>query len=330
MMASGILAIIEQNDGKVSRIGWEALAAAQEIGAALNQEVHALLLGKGASAAAKAMADSKVKQIWSAENAELANYTPDGFSAACKMIVDKTSPRYVFAGHSYQARDYLPKLATSCNRALMSDCVGYRVEGGALVFVRQIFQGKVNADFAFSGAAPYFASFQAGALSSESVQKSGSPAMADAGIDLSATTIRTTIVEIFEGVKGKVDLTKADIIVSVGRGIKEKDKLPIVEELAKALGAELAASRPVCDDGWLPLDRQIGSSGQTVAPKLYLAVGISGAIQHLVGMKGSRCIVAINKDERAPIFDIADYGIVGDLFEVVPALSAAIKDIRGH
>jgi electron transfer flavoprotein alpha subunit len=328
-MPSGILVIVEQNDGKVSRIGWEALAAAQEIGAASNQEVSALLLGKNANAAAKAMADCKVKQIWFVENAELANYTPDGFAAACKMVIDKSSPQYIFAGHSYQARDYFPKLATSCSRALMSDCVGYRVEGGAVVFVRQAFQGKVNADFAFSGSAPYFASVQAGAVSSEKVQKGGSPAIANAGIDLSKTAIRTNVLEIFEGVKGKVDLTKADIIVSVGRGIKDKDKVPVVEELAKALGAELAASRPVCDDGWLPLDRQIGSSGQTVAPKLYLAVGISGAIQHLVGMKGSRCIVAINKDERAPIFDVADYGVVGDLFEVVPALTAAVKEVRG-
>lgn len=328
-MASGILVIVEQNDGKVSRIGWEAAAAAQEIGAALNQHVNALLLGKGAGAAAKAMADSRMQEIWFAENAELVNYTPDGFTTASKQVIDKISPQYIFAGHSYQARDYFPKLATACGRSLMSDCIGYRVESESVVFVRQAFQGKVNADFAFSGDAPFFASFQAGAMSSEKVQKGGSPAISNAGVDLSKATIRTNVLEIFEGVKGKIDLTKADIIVSVGRGIKEKDRLPVVEELAMALGAEIAASRPVCDDGWLPLDRQIGSSGQTVAPKLYLAVGISGAIQHLVGMKGSRCIVAINKDERAPIFDIADYGIVGDLFEVVPALTAAVKEVRG-
>jgi len=327
-MATGILVIVEQSDGKVSRIGWEALAAGQELGVALGQEISTLVLGKNAGAAAKSMADCKAKNIWFAENAELANYTPDGFAAACKQAIDKTSPAYVFAGHSYQARDYFPKLATMCGRGLMSDCVSYRVEGGSLIFVRQAFQGKINADFTFNGAAPYFASFQAGAVSSEKLQKGGSPTIADAGINLASLKIRTNVLEIFEGVKGKVDLTKADIIVSVGRGIKEKDKLPIVEELAKVLGAEIAASRPVCDDGWLPLDRQIGSSGQTVSPKLYLAVGISGAIQHLVGMKGSRCIVAINKDERAPIFDIADYGIVGDLFEIVPALTAAVKEVR--
>jgi len=328
-MAAGILVIVEQSDGKVSRIGWEALAAGQEIAAGLGQDVDAAVLGKRARAAAEALAEARLKQLWFAENPELANYTPDGFTAACRQLIDKTQPQYVLAGHSYQARDYFPKLATACGRSLISDGVGYRVEAGALVVVRQVFQGKVSADMAYSGPPPYFASFQAGAISNEKVQKGGGAVVADAGLDFNGINIRTQVVEIFEGVKAKVDLTKADIIVSVGRGIKEKDKLPVVEELAKALGAELAASRPVCDDGWLAIDRQIGSSGQTVAPKLYIAVGISGAIQHLVGMKGSKVIVAINKDERAPIFDVADYGIVGDLFEVVPALTAAVKEIRG-
>lgn len=328
-MASGILVIVEQNDGKITRIGWEALAAAQEIGAGLGHEVCALLFGKGASAAAKEAAAAALKQIWFAENAELSHYTPDGFSAAAKQMIEKSKPQYVLAGHSYQARDYFPKLAASCGRGLIADSVGYRIENGAITFVRQAFQGKINADFSFNGEPPYFASLQSGAVSSDKLKKGGNAAVSDAGLDLSGVSIRTTVLEIFEGVKGKVDLTKADIIVSVGRGIKEKANMPLVEELAGAIGGELAASRPVCDDGWLPLDRQIGSSGQTVAPKLYLAVGISGAIQHLVGMKGARTIVAINKDERAPIFDIADYGIVGDLFEIVPELTKAIKEAKG-
>ena len=329
-MANGLLVIVEQNDGKVSRIGWEALAAGQELGASVNMEVHALVLGQNAAVAAKEAATAQIKGVAFAENKELAYYTPDGFSEAAKMFIEKNSPAYVLAGHSYQARDYLPKLATACGRALIADCIGYRNEGGTLVFVRQAFQGKINADYTFipQSGTPHFISFQAGAISSDKLQRGGSATIADAGLDLSGVNIRTKVLEIFEGVKGKVDLTKADIIVSVGRGIKEKDKLPIVEELAKVMGAELAASRPVCDDGWLPIDRQIGSSGQTVSPKLYVAVGISGAIQHLVGMKGSRTIVAINKDERAPIFDLADYGVVGDLFEVVPALTAAIKEVK--
>jgi electron transfer flavoprotein alpha subunit len=327
-MASGILTIVEQHNGKVSRIGWEALAAAQEIGASLKQPVSILILGANAQAAAQTVTEAKVQQVWVAQNAELVNYTPDGYSAAARQVIEKIQPQYVLVGHSYQARDYLPKLATAFGSGFLSDCIGYRIEGEAIIFIRQLFQGKINADFSFSGPAPYFASLQAGAVSSDKLQKGGKAAVTDAAIKLSSVPIRTNVLEIFEGVKGKVDLTKADIIVSVGRGIKEKDKLPIAEELAKALGAELAASRPVCDDGWLPMDRQIGSSGQTVAPKLYLAVGISGAIQHIVGMKGARVIVAINKDERAPIFDIADYGVVGDLFEVLPALTAAIKEAK--
>ena len=330
-MASGILTIVEQNDGKVSRIGWEALAAAQEIGVGLNQPVTALVLGKNAPAAARALSEVKLQQVWFAENAELANYTPDGFSATARQVIEKSSPAYVLAGHSYQARDYLPKLATMFDQVFLSDCVGYRLEGGVAVFVRQLFQGKVNADFsctATSGS-PHFVSFQAGAISSDKVVKGGNATVVDAGVTLSGAAIRTNVLEIFEGVKGKVDLTKSDIIVAVGRGIKEKDKLPVVEELARALSADLAASRPVCDDGWLPMDRQIGSSGQTVGPKLYVAIGISGAIQHIVGMKSSRVVVAINKDERAPIFDLADYGVVGDLFEVVPALTAAVKEVKG-
>lgn len=328
-MASEILVIVEQNDGKITRIGWEALAAAQEIGAGLGHEVNALVLGKGAGAAAKEAAAAALKQIWFAENAELSHYTPDGFSAAAKQMIEKTKPQYVLVGHSYQARDYFPKLAASCGRGLIADSVGYRIENGNLTFARQAFQGKINADFSFAGEPPYFASMQSGAVSSDHLKKGGNATVNEAGLDLSGVSIRTTVLEIFEGVKGKVDLTKADVIVSVGRGIKEKANIPLIEELAGALGGELAASRPVCDDGWLPLDRQIGSSGQTVAPKLYLAVGISGAIQHLVGMKGARTIVAINKDERAPIFDIADYGIVGDLFEIVPELTKAIKEAKG-
>ncbi len=328
-MSHHILVIVEQNDGKVSRIGWEALAAGQEIGASLGAEVQALVLGKNASAAAKEVAAAQIKQAAFAENKELAFYTPDGFSAASRKWIEKTSPKYILAGHSYQARDYLPKLATSFNCGLIGDCVGYRKAGNELIFVRQAFQGKINADYFFTGVPPYFVSFQAGAISSDKLQKGGSAEVVDAGLDLSGVKLRTKVLEIFEGVKGKVDLTKADIIVSVGRGIKEKDKLPIVEELAKVLGAELAASRPVCDDGWLPIDRQIGSSGQTVSPKLYVAVGISGAIQHIVGMKGARTIVAINKDERAPIFDLADYGIVGDLFEIVPEVTKAIREAKG-
>jgi electron transfer flavoprotein alpha subunit len=211
---------------------------------------------------------------------------------------------------------------------MVSDCIRYRMEGGKPVFVRQVFQGKIDADFSFDGEGPYLVSFQVGAFNADNLETGAKGTVRTAEISLDSVQVRTKVLEIFEGVKQEVDLSKAARIVSVGRGIKKPENLELIKQLAAALDAEVAASRPVCDDGWLPLDRQIGSSGQTVAPKLYLAVGISGAIQHIVGMKNAGTIVAINKDPHAPIFDIADYGIVGDLFEVVPELINAVKEIK--
>jgi electron transfer flavoprotein alpha subunit len=229
--------------------------------------------------------------------------------------------------HTYQVRDFLPKLATSRNRVAVSDVIAHRVENGRAIVVRQLFQGKVNADVRFGGEFPHFASLQAGAYRADQVAE-GTAAVEVFHPSILPGQIRTAPQELFRESQRAVDLGAADIIVSVGRGIKEADNIALVQELADALGGELAASRPICDAGWLPMERQVGSSGQTVAPKLYLAVGISGAIQHLVGMKGSRTVVAINKDADAPIFEVADYGIVGDLFQVVPELIAAVKKAK--
>jgi len=194
--------------------------------------------------------------------------------------------------------------------------------------VRQLLQGKLNGDYRHSGAGPCFLSTQAGAFRPETVP-AGACEVEVFAPQLEPRQIRSVPGERFRLAERGVDLTTAAVIVSVGRGIKEKENLPVVEELAQALGAELAASRPICDNGWLPMERQVGSSGQIVSPKVYIAVGISGAIQHLVGMKGSKAVVAINKDENAPIFEVADYGVVGDLFAVVPALTAAVRNARG-
>jgi electron transfer flavoprotein alpha subunit len=194
--------------------------------------------------------------------------------------------------------------------------------------VRQLFQGKLNADLRASGVAPSFVSIQAGVYRADQLA-GGSPEVEEFAVEIKASDIRSTPEPPFRDSERVVDLTAASVIVSVGRGIKEKDNLPMIEELAQALGAEIAASRPICDNGWLPMERQVGSSGQTVSPKVYIAVGISGAIQHLVGMKGAKTIVAINKDPEAPIFEVADYGIVGDLFDVIPALTAEVKKARG-
>jgi electron transfer flavoprotein alpha subunit len=323
---SGVLAIMEQRGGAWNRMSLETLAAAQELAANLGETASAALPGKGVDALAGELASKKLDRVYAVEHELLDNYTPDGFTAALEQLIKKAAPAFVLFPHTYQVRDFAPKLATRFNQVLISDVIGMRNESGP-VFVRQLFQGKLNADFKAGGAAPHFVSIQAGAFRAEQVE-AGAAQVEKFTPELIAAAIRTKPLEPFRESARAVDLTAAEIIVSVGRGIKEKDNIPMVQELASALGAELAASRPICDSGWLPMERQVGSSGQTVAPKVYMAVGISGAIQHLVGMKGSKTIVAINKDANAPIFEVADYGIVGDLFEVVPALIEEIKKAK--
>jgi electron transfer flavoprotein alpha subunit len=314
---SSILAILEHREGKLHKIALEALAAAQEFGEELGLPVFAAVIGGS-------LEGYKLEKVHVIEHDLLKNYTPDGYSIALKQLIERHQPRYVVFPHTYQVRDFAPKLAASLGRVLVSDVISHRVDNGQLIVVRQLFQGKINADVRFEGDAPYFFSVQAGAFRADKVKPGTAPAEAFTPA-LTAQQIRTKPLELFRESARAVDLGAADIIVSVGRGIKEAENIALVQKFADALGAELAASRPICDNGWLPMERQVGSSGQTVAPKLYIAVGISGAIQHLVGMKGSKTIVAINKDPEAPIFEVADYGIVGDLFQVVPAIVDALR-----
>jgi electron transfer flavoprotein alpha subunit len=325
-MSGGILVIAEQRGGTWNRMSWETLVAGQQLAAQTGQTVSAAVAGQGIAALAGELARKKLDRVYAVEHQLLASYTADGYTAALEQLIRKTSPSLVLFPHTYQVRDFAPKLATRFNQVLISDAIGFRVESGAPIFVRQLFQGKLNADVKPGGGEPHFASIQAGAFRADQLAE-GAAQIENFTRDLNA--IRAKPLDPFRESGRAVDLTAADIIVSVGRGIKEKENIPIVEELAKALGAELAASRPICDSGWLPMERQVGSSGQTVSPKVYLAVGISGAIQHLVGMKGAKTIVAINKDANAPIFEVADYGIVGDLFEVVPALVEEVKKAKG-
>ena len=320
---SGILVVLEQRGGVLHKSALEAVAAAQQLGGELELPVFAAVLGSGIEAVGQTLTGYKLAKIHVVEHELLQNYTPDGYTIALKQLIEKHQPKFVLFAHTYQARDFAPKLATALNRVLVSDVISYRLDGGSVVLVRQLFQGKINADVRFEGDGPYLASIQAGAFRADKIQ-AGSAAVEKSTPELKPDQIRTKPQELFRESQRAVDLSAAQIIVSVGRGIKEPENIPVVQKLADALGAELAASRPICDNGWLPMERQVGSSGQTVAPKLYVAVGISGAIQHLVGMKGSKTIVAINKDPEAPIFEVADYGIVGDLFEVVPALIEAL------
>ena len=321
---SGILAVLEQRDGALHKMSLEALAAAQQIGVEMDLPVFAAVIGKGVEAVAQSLAGYKLAKVHAIDHDLLQQYTPDGYAAALKQLIEAHRPKYVVFPHTYQVRDFAPKLATSLDHVLVSDVIAHRIDGAELVLVRQLFQGKINADVRFAGEPPYFASIQAGAFRADTLQP-GASTVETTTPELKPEQIRTKPLELFRESARAVDLGAAQIIVSVGRGIKEAENIPVVQKLADALGAELAASRPICDNGWLPLDRQVGSSGQTVSPKMYVAVGISGAIQHLVGMKGSKTIVAINKDPEAPIFEVADYGIVGDLFEVVPALIDALK-----
>jgi electron transfer flavoprotein alpha subunit len=324
-----ILAVLEQRDGAWNRMSFETLAAAQQIADELGVTANAAVLGSGISGLAGELASRKLEKVYPVEHELLREYTPDAYIKSLRQLLDSVQPRVVLFPHTYQVRDFLPGLAAALGRVAVSDVVAHRVEAGQLIFVRQLFQGKLNADVRFQGDSPHFASLQAAAYRADKVLE-GSAVLESFSPQLTPADIRTKPLELFRESQRAVDLTAAEIIVSVGRGIKEAENIPVVQELAEALGAELAASRPICDAGWLPMERQVGSSGQTVTPKMYVAVGISGAIQHLVGMKGSRVVVAINKDPNAPIFEIADYGIVGDLFQVVPELTAAVKNVKSQ
>ena len=325
-MSEIVLAVLEQRAGVWSRMSFETLAAAQQLASGLGQTAAAAVAGKGVGGLANELRSMKLDRVYAVNHELLASYTADAFTAAIEALIRKVQPSFVLFPHTYQVRDFAPKLATRFNQALISDVIAMRNNGGP-VFVRQLFQGRLNADVRPGGPAPSFVSMQAGAFRPDQLV-AGSCDMECFKPDLKASDIRQRPQEPFRESAGAVNLTAAEIIVAVGRGIKEKENIAMVEDLARNLGAELAASRPICDNGWLPMERQVGSSGQTVSPKLYIAIGISGAIQHLVGMKGARTIVAINKDAGAPIFEVADYGIVGDLFEVTPALTEAVKKAK--
>ena len=325
-----ILVITEQRQGKWNNTSFETLVAAQQIAADTGSSISAVVLGKGVANFAEDLAAKNIAEVLLVEHDLLESYTPDAYCLALSQLIQSAKPDLVLFPHTYQVRDFAPKLAASLGKGMIADCVSFHKEADKIVFVRQMFQGKTVADVTFQGAAPWFASFQSGAFRADQLtaHPAGKAPINKISVELKPEQVRTTPLDLFKEAKSAVDLTQAPIIVSIGRGIKAPENIPQAEALAKAIGGEIAASRPICDEGWLPMERQIGSSGQTVAPKLYLALGISGAIQHVVGMKGARTIVAINKDQNAPIFEIADYGIVGDIFEIMPALTAALEKAK--
>jgi electron transfer flavoprotein alpha subunit len=326
-MSNGILVFIENKNGTANRSSFEAIAAAQSFGSQLQQPVSAVVLGSDVSALAQEISGYDVARVITVNDRKLAEYTPDAYADALEQVVKQVDPSLIFLTHTYQVRDFAPKLAARFQKSLISDCIRAKADNGKIGFTRRIFLGKLDADVSSDGEAPAFATFQTGAYRPDQATKGGSATVENMAVQIG--DVRMVPEPPFQEAKQAVDLTKAEVIIAVGRGIKSKDNLVLAEKLAEVLGGDLAASRPICDAEWLPIDRQIGSSGQTVAPKLYVALGISGAIQHLVGMKNSGTIVAINKDPEAPIFDIADYGIVGDLFEAVPVLTEEVKKIKG-
>jgi len=324
-MSRDVLVVMEQKrDAGWHRTSVEALAAGQKLAAELGVGCSAVVVGDAGGLAAELAGTKKLDAVWSVTHELLRVYTADGWVAALQQLIAEVKPGYVVFPHTYQVRDYAPALATRLGQTLISDVTAMRVADAKPVFVRQWMQGKLNADYVHVGDGVCLVSVQAGSFRADEVQ-AGACEVREFAPVIEAAGIRTKAGEPFREAAQTVDLSAAPVIVSVGRGIGEQENLGIVEELAEALGAELAASRPICDAGWLPMERQVGSSGQTVAPKLYVAIGISGAIQHLVGMKGAKTVLAVNKDEAAPIFEVADIGVVGDLFEIVPALTKAIK-----
>jgi electron transfer flavoprotein alpha subunit len=325
---SFVLVVVEDRNGAVTRASLEAIAAGQQLAAQLGIECSAAALGESIAHLLDALQTTQLARVFALDHPLLKLYTADAYIAALEQLIRQSTPAYVLFPHTYQVRDFAPALATRFQQVLISDVIAIHAAADQPpTFVRQLFQGKLNADYRPSrppsAQAPCFVSIQAGSFSVEALVAGFAP-VEPFEIDLSPAQIRTTPSAPFREASHAVDLTAAPVIVSVGRGIREQENLALVQALADALGAELAASRPICDAGWLPMDRQVGSSGQTVSPKLYLAVGISGAIQHLVGMKGSKTVIAINKDPDAPIFEVADYGIAADLFEIVPALTKAL------
>src|SRR5436305_10697474 len=328
-MADTILVVVEQREGKLNRVSWETITAGQAMAAATGWTLEAAVVGSGAGSIASELAGKKLAKVYDVESPKLEPYTPDAFTTALKQFLSAKQPKLVLMPHTYQVRDFVPKLATAMGRTVISDCIGFRHEGGKLAFTRQMFQGKFAADVSFSSDAPWFVTFQNGAFRGDKAEAGAAAAVVETGnVEIADGVIRNKPQEVFKEAKQAVDLTQAEIIVAVGWGITEQENIGIAKNLADALGGDLAASRPICDSGLLPMDRQIGSSGQTVAPKLYLALGISGAIQHIVGMKGARSIIAINKDAEAPIFEIADFGVVGNLFDIVPALTEEVKKAK--
>ena len=319
-----ILVVLEDNNGTIHRMGIESIAAAQHMADSLGLSAGAMVMGKNADSLATKASGYSLDEVLSVNHELLNDYSSDGYAEAVKQVINKENPRYVLFGHSYQVRDYVPKISAKLMRPFLADSIAIDFDGKDVSLTKQMFNAKLFSDISLSGDAPFLISFQSASFLSDNAS-TGTANKREVVINLDSSMIKTESEAPFKESSGGVDLTDAELIVSVGRGIGKEENIPMAQDLASALGAEISSSRPVVDSGWLSPSHQVGSSGQAVSPKMYLALGISGAIQHVVGMKSSKNIVAINKDPEAPIFEIADYGVVGDLLEIVPKLTEAIQ-----
>ena len=310
------LIIIEHKNGVLHRMSREAISGAQKIGG----DITALVIGENAESISSELSNFQIEKTFMVNHELVPSYNADGYKEIIKQVIDSISPNVIITGHTYQARDFMPRISASLDIPFIPDVV--EVEDN--IYIKQVLNSKLNASIS-SSEEQILVSFQSASFSEEDIVKgSSSSEFFEASLD--ASSIKSKSDEPFQESASEVDLESAELIVSVGRGIEKEENKSIAFELAEVIGAEVSASRPVVDAGWLPSSRQVGSSGSTVSPKLYLSLGVSGAIQHVVGMKGSKNILAINKDPGAPIFEIADYAVVGDLLEIVPKLITALKD----
>jgi electron transfer flavoprotein alpha subunit len=331
-MACKALIVAEHEGGAVREITYELLGLAHKLAAEAGwnaaADVKAVLLGNGVEALAGEVAARGAAEVIYMEGPALAYYTGDGYHRAIEEVVKSESPMTVLFGHTPNGWDAAPLVAAGLEVPLATECSAIGFDGGKARFTRRAFNGKFVQTIDLGDTGPLLATVMRGAAPAAEAGQPGSVRKIPAVVE--EKDLRMRFVEIRQAESGGVDLSQAEIIVAGGRGVGTGDKFSVIKQLAEALGAQMGASRPVTDMGWLPHEHQIGSSGVTVNPKLYICCGISGAIQHIVGMRGSGYIVAVNKDADAPIFGVADVGVVGDLFEIVPALTKAVKEARGQ
>lgn len=321
-----IIVLAEHRLGELRDVTWEMLSKARQLAESLDAEIGVALLGKGVDHLAEAL-KPKANKVFFIEDEHLEFFNSETYEKALTQLITERKPLLTLIGHTAMGMDLAPSLAVHLKMPLATDCIGIDADGETFSLTRQLYGGKVNASVSFLKKGPYMVTVRSGAF--PVLEKDALPGeIVKVPSPLTDEGLARRFIQYMEAAVGEVDITQADILISVGRGIKEAENIPMVKELADTLGGTLACSRPVVDKKWLPKDRQVGTSGKTVKPKVYIAIGISGAFQHIAGMKGAGTVIAINKDPKAPIFGVAHYGIVADLFKIVPVLKDKIKGLK--